>query len=99
MSKDCDQCTVDRRSLLGMAGLGMAAAMAIPGVRPAMAASASATALTSDQALAALKDGNKRYVSNPQLCTLDLAKHRGSCRRASGALGDHRRLRRQSQST
>ena len=78
MSKDCDQCTVDRRSLLGMAGLGMAAAMAIPGVRPAMAASASATALTSEQALAALKDGNKRYVTNPQLCTLDLAKHRGS---------------------
>ena len=78
MSKDCDQCTVDRRSLLGMAGLGMAAAMATPGVRPAIAASASATALTSEQALAALKDGNKRYVSNPQLCTLDLAKHRGS---------------------
>ena len=37
-----------------------------------------ATALSAEQALAALKDGNKRFVSQPQLCTLDLAKHRDS---------------------
>jgi carbonic anhydrase len=56
----------------------MAAAIAAPGVRPAMAAGETKTALTSEQALAALKDGNKRFVSQPQLCTLDLAKHRES---------------------
>ena len=32
--------------------------------------------LTPDQALAALKAGNARYVSNPQVCVMDLAKRR-----------------------
>ena len=34
------------------------------------------TSLTPDQALAALKEGNARYVSNPQVCVMDLAKRR-----------------------
>ena len=31
---------------------------------------------TPDQALAALKEGNARYVSSPQVCVMDLAKRR-----------------------
>ena len=79
MCKSCDDHAVNRRNVLGLAGLGIAAAAAAAtvGVRAAAAADGPKTALTSDQALAALKDGNKRYVSQPQLCTLDLAKHRG----------------------
>jgi carbonic anhydrase len=69
---------IDRRGVLGLAALGMAAAIAAPGIPSAKAAGEARTALTSEQALAALKDGNKRYVSQPQLCTLELAKHRGS---------------------
>lgn len=74
----CKQICVDRRDVLGLVGFGMAAAIAGAGVRPAAAAGEARTALTSEQALAALKDGNKRFVSQPQLCTLELAKHRDS---------------------
>ena len=77
MWKSCDDRAVNRRNVLGLAGLGIAAAAAATvGVRGAVAAGGPKTALTPDQALDALKDGNKRYLSQPQLCTLDLAKHR-----------------------
>ena len=77
MCKSCHDHAVNRRNVLGLAGLGIAAAAAATvGVRAAGAAGGPKTALPPDQALAALKDGNKRYVSQPQLCTLDLAKHR-----------------------
>jgi carbonic anhydrase len=36
------------------------------------------TSLTPDEALAALKSGNERYVSDPEICSLDLAKQRAS---------------------
>jgi carbonic anhydrase len=78
MSDCSNHMRVDRRGVLGLVGLGMAAAIAAPGVRSAMAAPETKSAWTSEQALAALKDGNKRYVSQPQLCMLDLAKHRDS---------------------
>ncbi len=54
----------------------MAAASLGLGMRPAIAADAKKTALTPDQALAALKEGNARFVSNPQACVMDLAKRR-----------------------
>jgi carbonic anhydrase len=79
MCKSSDDRAVDRRQILALAGLGMAAAAAgaVTGAGPAVAADhGKKTTLTPDQALAALKEGNKRYVSQPQLCTLDLAKHR-----------------------
>jgi carbonic anhydrase len=78
MTECSKQICVDRREMLGLVGLGMAATMAAPGVRPAMAAAETRTGLTAEQALAALKDGNKRFVSQPQLCSLDLAKNRES---------------------
>src|SRR5205823_3656241 len=34
------------------------------------------TALTPDEALAQLKAGNQRYINDPQVCTLELAKRR-----------------------
>ena len=76
MCKRCEEREIDRRSLLALAGFGMAAASFGLGVRPAIAADGKKTALTPDQALAALKEGNARYVSNPQACVMDLAKRR-----------------------
>jgi carbonic anhydrase len=76
---ECNKQTcVDRRRALGLVGLGMAAAIATPGAGSTMASAAPATALTSEQALAALKEGNKRFVSQPQLCTTELANSRDS---------------------
>jgi carbonic anhydrase len=75
----CNRCVnhrIDRRGLLTLAGLGVAAASLGLGVRTAVAAGGEKTSLSADQALAALKEGNARYVSNPQACVMDLAKRR-----------------------
>ncbi len=66
---------INRRAMLALAGLGLASAGLGIGAGSARAAGGK-TALTPDQALAALKDGNARYVSNPQVCVADLAKRR-----------------------
>jgi carbonic anhydrase len=42
------------------------------------AAEGAATALSPDEALAALKSGNERYVSHPELCSIDLAQQRSA---------------------
>ena len=42
----------------------------------ARAAEGAPTTLTPDEALNALKTGNARYVSHPELCTIDLAEQR-----------------------
>ena len=76
MCNRCERHGIDRRSLLALAGLGMAAAGFGLGIRPAAAAEGKKSALTPDQALAALKEGNARYVANPQACVMDLAKRR-----------------------
>jgi carbonic anhydrase len=47
-------------------------------MRPVRAAEGAPTSLTPDEALAALKSGNERYVSDPEICSLDLAKQRAS---------------------
>jgi len=74
--RDLGQMRIGRRALLAGAAAGLAAAGLGAGSRPAAAGAGSKTALTADQALAALKDGNARYVSNPQMCAMDLAKRR-----------------------
>jgi carbonic anhydrase len=76
MCNRCEEREIDRRSLLALAGFGVAAASLGLGIRPAMAAEGNKSSLTPDQALAALKEGNARYVSNPQACVMDLAKRR-----------------------
>ena len=63
--------------------------------KAARAADGAPTTLSPDEALAALKEGNARYVSHPELCSIDLAEQRASVAGASGALGDGDRLRRQ----
>ena len=44
----------------------------------ARAAEGAPTALSPTDALAALKSGNERFVSNPELCSVDLAKSRSA---------------------
>ena len=98
MCKRCEEREIDRRSLLALAGFGVAAAgfgFGL-GIGPAAAADAKKTSLTPDQALAALKEGNARYVSNPQVCVADLARRSAPTWRSSQApWADHRRLLRQ----
>jgi carbonic anhydrase len=76
----CGKCAnggIGRRNLLklGVAGV-VALGLGAPG--RALAAEGAPTALSPDQALAALKSGNERYVSQPQLCSTDLAKQRSA---------------------
>ena len=78
MCKRCEEREIDRRRLLALAGFGVAAAglgFGL-GIGRAAAAEGKKTSLTADQALAALKEGNARYVSNPQVCVADLAGQR-----------------------
>ena len=76
MCNRCDERAIDRRSLLALAGFGAAAVSLGLDVRSVVAAEGKKSALTPDQALAALKEGNARYVSSPQACVMDLAKRR-----------------------
>jgi carbonic anhydrase len=82
MCKRCEEREIDRRRLLTLAGFGVAAAgLGLGfglGIGSAVAAEGKKTSLTADQALAALKDGNARFVSNPQVCVADLAGQRTS---------------------
>jgi carbonic anhydrase len=75
----CDFCgarAVGRRSFLRL-GAGALAGVALAGaMRPAHAAEGAPTSLTPDEALAELKAGNARYVSHPEICSLDLAQER-----------------------
>lgn len=78
MCEICKDGEVDRRHALKFAAAGILALGLGGQSQIARSADAQPTALTPDEALAALKQGNARYVSNPQLCTLELAKRRGS---------------------
>jgi carbonic anhydrase len=44
----------------------------------AHAAKGAPTALSADEALDAMKSGNERYVSHPELCSNDLAQRRSA---------------------
>ena len=77
MCEVCDQRMFGRRDVLGLAGVGLAAAAT--GLFPQEAmASGNTTTLTADQALEKLKAGNARYVANPQLCVADLTNNRST---------------------
>ncbi len=78
MCADSDGEGFARRDLfnIGVAGL---ASVALAGtVRSARAAEGAPTALSPGQALAALKSGNRRYLSHPELCSSDLANRRSA---------------------
>jgi carbonic anhydrase len=73
MCRTCEDEGVARRDLfkIGVAGL---TSVAFAGA--ARAAEGAATTLSPHEALAKLKSGNARYVSHPQLCSIDLAEQR-----------------------
>ena len=71
----CTSCLVpNRRRFLSLAAAS-AAAVSVLRARTAFAAGAT-TNVTADEALARLKAGNERYATAPQLCEVDLQKHR-----------------------
>ena len=71
----CDNSGIGRRDLLKFGAAGVVA-LGLSASGRAVAAEGAPTALSPDEALAALKSGNERYVSNPELCSIDLAKQR-----------------------
>src|SRR5262249_30500406 len=74
MCMGCVSRGLDRRRFLAFG----AAAIASVGLGPrhGMAAEGPATSLTPDEALAALKSGNERYMNDPQVCQAELAQRR-----------------------
>lgn len=75
MCGSCREDAIDRRSLLAL-GLATAAAGMTAKVAPARAANWKHTSLSGDQALTALQSGNARFISQPQVCTMELAQTR-----------------------
>ena len=76
MCSDCKRKGVDRRDFLKV-GAGLVA-IGFGGVSWSARAAEAAPALPPDEALAALKSGNERYVSHPELCSIDLAAQRNA---------------------
>jgi carbonic anhydrase len=76
MCVNCGTDGIGRRDLLKFAAAG-AIALGVGGALPAArAAEGAPTSLSPQDALAALKSGNERYVSSPELCTAHLAESR-----------------------
>lgn len=78
MCSKCKNDGIGRRDLLTL-GAASIMALGLAGMsKQARAAEGSPTALSPDEALAALKEGNERFVSHPELCSIDLAQQRGA---------------------
>ncbi|TPL85484.1 carbonic anhydrase [Mesorhizobium sp. B2-3-14] len=77
MCSTCDGKAVDRRDFLKV-GAGLVAFGVGGATWSARAAQGAVTALSLDDALAALKSGNERYVGHPELCSIDLAAQRNA---------------------
>ena len=76
MCTNCENEGVGRRDLLKFGAAGIVA-LGLGGVSwRARAADGAPTALSPGEAIAALKSGNERYVSHPELCSIDLAARR-----------------------
>ena len=76
MCINCKSDGIGRRDLMKF-GAAAAIALAAGGVSPAArAADAAPGALSPADALAALKSGNERFVTHPELCSVDLAQSR-----------------------
>ncbi len=86
MCLECNTAHLDRRGLMKLAGLGLAAtAISVPAMaasQPAAEAPADidaarpGTTLTPDEALARLKEGNRRFVEDANACAANLTKRR-----------------------
>lgn len=78
MCVNCENGGVGRRDLMRFAAAGVVA-LGLGGMSgQARAAEGAPTALSPADALAALKSGNERFVSKPELCSIDLAKSRSA---------------------
>ena len=78
MCINCESEGIGRRDLMKF-GAAAAIALAAGGASPAArAAEGAPTALSPQEALAQLKAGNERFVSHPELCTVDLAQSRSA---------------------
>ena len=76
MCVNCRSDGIGRRDLMKF-GAAAAIALAAGGPSPAARAAEAATgALSPADALAALKSGNERFVTHPELCSVDLAQSR-----------------------
>lgn len=76
MSKSCCAGNVDRRGMLAMAGAGAAALAAMGVAAPTARAATGAAPSSPYEALAALKEGNARYVAAPELTIPKLTEQR-----------------------
>ncbi len=76
MWRNCEGEIVGRRDILKFAAAGLVAVGLGGASLSARAAEGAATTLSPDEALAGLKSGNARYVSHPELCSIDLAEQR-----------------------
>jgi len=77
----CGYCAVEgvnRRGFLKFGAAALAGAALGGASGSARAAEGEPTALSPDEALAALKSGNLRYLDHPELCSIDLAERRTS---------------------
>ena len=78
MCVNCEDEGIGRRDLMRFAAAGVVA-LGLGGMSgQARAAEGAPTALSPADALAALKSGNERFVSKPELCSIDLAKSRSA---------------------
>jgi carbonic anhydrase len=77
MCGNCGNSRIGRRALLKFGAAGLVA-LGLGSSGRTVAAEGAPTTLSPDKALAALKSGNERYVSNPQLCSVDLAASRSA---------------------
>lgn len=78
MCQECETQGLNRRNLFKLAGVGLTAA-ALVGSAPARAATTTPAApvTTPAEALARLKDGNRRFVQDAEACASNLAATRG----------------------
>jgi carbonic anhydrase len=78
MCINCESNEIGRRDLMKF-GAAAAIVLAAGGASSAVrAAEGAPTALSPPEALAKLKEGNERFVSHPELCSVDLAESRGA---------------------
>ena len=78
MCVNCASEGIGRRDFIKFGAAGAIALGAGGVASAARAAEGAPTALSPDEALAALKAGNERYASHPDLCTVDLAASRAA---------------------
>jgi carbonic anhydrase len=78
MCRACETGNLGRRGFLGFGGACLAAMALGVALGSAQAAEGAATAISPDEALAQLKAGNERFVSHPELCSMDLAQQRSA---------------------